>query len=162
HRHGRPIRTQPPSKTTGVITRSKIIIACLCVPLFAFEFVIVGGWAVVRVRSALAAEGVEVGVIANRAVRLRYDSRGAEKVFDVVEGVGGDGRRAGEWDHSDALATKENVFVLGVARGVGLGKDLAARTVPIELAARFLDAAAVAVIGVSDACGGLHLAFGVP
>jgi len=104
----------------------------------------------------LAAVGIEVGVVANDAVILRHDARTAEHVFYIVEGVAASGK------HDDALAAEEDVLGGGVAGAIGFGEDVAARAVPIKLAVGFIDAAAVAVIGIINAAGRLELAFGIP
>lgn len=132
-----PIGGEPAAEAVGVVASAKVVVPCLGIPLFALEFVIVGGGAVAGVGSALAAKGIEVGVIANHTSVGGHDARSAEQVFDVIRGIAGDGSRAvgtSPRDHRDALAAKENVFGGSVAARVGFGQDVAAGAVPIELA----------------------------
>ena len=62
----------------------------------------------------------------------------------------------------DALAAEEDVLVGDVAGGIGFVEDFGARAVPIDFAAGFLDAIAVAIVGVVNTGGGFDFAFGIP
>jgi len=82
-------------------------------------------------------------------VVLRHGARGAEQVFDIVLRIASGGK------DGHALAAEKKVFREGVPGSAGLGEDLAAGTVQIELAIGFGDAPARAVIEIGDASGGL-------
>jgi len=132
-----------------------VIVPRLCIPLFAFKLIVVLR-AGVGVRRALAAEGVEIGVVTNNSGVGGYHARGAERVFDVVDGIGTSG------EHGNELAAEKDKFGSGVAGGIGFGEDFAAGAVPVELTVGLGDAAAVAVIKIIYAVGRFQLAFAVP
>jgi len=114
-----PVGGEPAAEAAGVIAGAEVVVAGFGVAFFAFEFVSVARRTVVGV-GVLAAIGIEVGVVADGAVVLRDDARGAEKVFGVVDWITASGK------HGDALAAKENVFVQRRSGGVGFGEDFAA------------------------------------
>jgi len=151
---GGPVGAEPAAEAVGVVARAEVVVAGFRVAFLAFELVDVLRASVGD--GALAAVGVEVGIVTD-ATSIRGDGTGrAEEVLDVIDGCAARGQ------HGDAFAAEENVFGGGVAGGVGFGKDVAAGAVPIELAADFRGAAAVAVIGVSDSTGRLQLTLAVP
>ena len=58
---------------------------------------------------------------------------------------------------SNSFAAKINVFVGEVAGGIGLVENFGARAVPIDFAARFLDAIPIAVVGAFTSVEGKNL-----
>lgn len=102
----------------------------------------------------LTAVRIKIGVVADDTGVGGDNARSAEEIFDIIDG----GAAGGE--HGDALAAEEDVFVLGVASGVGFGEDVGARAVPIKLAADFGNATTVDVI--VDTANRPQLAFRVP
>ena len=149
-----PIGAEPATEAIGIVAGAEVVVAGFGVALFAFELVVVGRRTAVGI-GVFAAVGIEVGVVGTVPLFWVTTRGGAEEVFRVVFGIAASG------EHGDALAAKENVFVQGVARGIGFGEDFAAGAVPIELAARFGNAATGAVVEVVDATSGFDLRFGV-
>src|SRR5208282_4209570 len=144
----------PAAEAPGVVARAEVVVARFRVALFAFEFVVVLRRAGIRVGRDFTAERREIAVITHHAVVLRHDARRAQEVFDVEEGI----RSGGE--HGHAFAAEEDIFGRGVVRAVGFGENFVPRAVPVKLTTGFVDAAAVAVVGIRNARRGLHLAFG--
>src|SRR6266478_4197399 len=150
---GGPIRAQPSTEAVGVVARAEVVVAGFGVALLAFEFVILRAGVGV---GAFAAVRIEIRIVTDHTRCVGDYARGAEEVFDVVDGIAASGK------HGDTLAAEENVFGGGVAADLGFGKDFAAGTIPVELARGFGDTAAVAVVRVGNARGGLQLALGIP
>src|SRR5438128_2077316 len=158
---GGPIGGEPAAEAVGVVAGAEVVVAGFGVALLAFEFVVLR--AGVGVGRALAAERIEIGVVADNASVRGNDAGSAEEVFDVVDGVARGGNLR------DALPPEEDVFGGGVARGVGFGEDFAASAIPVKLVGYgwslcigFGNTAAVAVIKIGGTSRYLELAFGVP
>jgi hypothetical protein len=151
---GGPIGRSPAAEGRGVVAGAEVVVAGFGVAFFAFEFI--------RRRASigvctLSAEGIEVSVVTESAGRGENLARGAEEIFAVIiDAVAADNAMG------DALATEVNVLVGEIAGGIGFVEDFCAGAVPVEFAAGFLEAIAVAVVRVSDTGGSLDLAFGVP
>jgi hypothetical protein len=105
----------------------------------------------------LAAVGVEVRVVAQGAGGGGEGAGTAQHVFDIVgEGVGADDVMG------DEFPAEVNVFVGDVSGSIGFIEDLRAGAVPVDFAIGFLDAVAVAIVGVVHAAAGFDFAFGIP
>jgi hypothetical protein len=139
HRDIGPVGAEPAAEAVGVVARAEVVVAGFGVAFLALKFVIVLCAGVGD--GALAAERREVRIVAHDARVVGNDARGAERVFDVIL------RRAARREQGNTLAAKEDVLVEGVAGGIGLGQDFAARAVPVELAVNLGDAAAIATVG---------------
>src|SRR5690348_13576468 len=118
-----PVGAEPTTEAVGVVAAAEVVVAGFGVALLAFEFVVLRAGVGV---GALAAVGIEIGVITNDASVRGDDAGSAGKVVHIID------RSATSGKHDDALAPKENVFGSGVAGGVGFRKDFAAGAVPIE------------------------------
>ena len=88
-----PVGGEPAAEAVGVVAGAEVVVAGFGVAFLAFELVGVGGGAVVGV-GALAAVGIEVGVVAERAGVRGDDARGTEEVFGVVFGIAAGGTLA--------------------------------------------------------------------
>src|SRR5208283_5404836 len=106
---------------------------------------------------------IGVRVVAEDAGVAGDDARGAEHVFGVEL------RGAARREQGHALAAEEHVLVRIVADAIGFDEDLAARAVPVEFVGNrgvggigLGDAAAIAIVNVVHASGGLEVALGVP
>jgi len=105
----------------------------------------------------LAAVGVEVRVVAQGAGGGGEGAGTAQHVFDIVgEGVGADDVMG------DAFPAEVNVFVGDIAGSVRFIEDLRACAEPVDFAVGFLDAVAIAVVGVVQPARRLDLAFSIP
>lgn len=153
---GGPVGDGEAAQRGGVVTRTEFIQPRFGVALFGGKFVAVAGRGA---NDALAAKGVEVRVVEDGTGRVGNDAGGAEVasqvVIDVVRGIAA----------GDALAAKENVLVecgIGDAAGeVCFVEGVAAYAVPIDGAAGFLDAFAVAIVSIGDSGSGEQLILGV-
>jgi hypothetical protein len=116
---GRPVGGLKPPETRGVVTRFEIVETSLRVALLAGEFVVLRAGVDGHM---LAAEGVEVGIVAGGGLASLNNHAGcAQMVCKVVVDVARRDVSAG-----DTLATEEDKFVGDVAGGVALVKDFAA------------------------------------
>jgi uncharacterized YccA/Bax inhibitor family protein len=77
----RPVGGEPAAEAAGVIAGAELVVAGFGVAFLAFEFVVLRASVGV---SVFAAVGVEIGVVAGRAVVLRHGAGRAEQVFDVI------------------------------------------------------------------------------
>src|SRR5208337_4844031 len=157
-----PIGAEPAAEAVGIVARAEVVVAGFRVALLALELVIVLE-AGVGVRSALAAAGIGVRVVADHAGVAGDDARGAEHVLGVEL------RGAARREQGHALAAEEDILIGSVSGAVGFREHCAARAIPIEFVGNrgvggigLGGAAAVAIINVGDAGGGLQLALGVP
>ena len=81
HRDAGPVRAEPAAEAVGIVARAEVVVAGFSVALLALEFVVVLGAGVCV--GALAAEGIEIRVVADRAGVVGDDAGSAEGVFDV-------------------------------------------------------------------------------
>ena len=163
--HGdvRPIGAEPAAEAVGIVARAKVVVAGFRVALLALEFVIVLG-AGIRI-GALAAVGIEIGVVADDTSVVSDDAGSAERILDIKL------RGAAGGEQSNAFAAEKDVFVGIVARTVGFGQDFAPGAVPVKFVGDLRcvslgDAAAIAIVNVircgAAIGGGLEFAFAVP
>src|SRR5689334_8238025 len=80
--NGGPVGGEPAAEAVGVVAGAEIVVAGFGVAFLSLEFVVLRAGASVR---ALAAVGVEVGVVAYDAGACGKDTGSAKKVFDVVQ-----------------------------------------------------------------------------
>ena len=80
-----PVGAEPAGETVGVVASAEVVVAGFGVTFFAFELVVLRAGVGV---GALAAKGIEVGVVAHDAGTCGDDARSAEEVFDVVIRLG--------------------------------------------------------------------------
>jgi hypothetical protein len=62
----------------------------------------------------------------------------------------------------DAFPAEENVFVGDVSGSIGFVENLRARAEPVDFAVGFLDAVAIAIVGIVDAATGFDFTLGIP